>query len=78
MAVAPDASSAQGWLAATFTGTEPAGTVVHIVAADGTEVASFTATKAFSSVVYSVRPDHQRRQPIRAGRRHRRRYVHRG
>ena len=26
---------------------------MHIVSADGTEVASFTATKSFSSVVYS-------------------------
>jgi len=27
--------------------------LLHIVAADGTEIASFTATKSFSSVVYS-------------------------
>ena len=54
MAVAPDASSAQGWLAATLTTAQPAGTVVHITSADGTEVASFTATKSFSSVVYSA------------------------
>src|SRR6478609_11766558 len=53
MAVAPEASSTQGWVAATITAAQPTGTVVHIVAADGTEIASFTATKSFSSVVYS-------------------------
>lgn len=51
MAVAPDASSAQGWLAASVTG--QAGSTVQILATDGTEVASFTATKAFASIVYS-------------------------
>ena len=78
MAVAPDASSTQGWVAATLTSAEPAGTVVHIVSADGTEVASFTATKAFSSVVYSSAADHQRRNVFGAGRRHRGRHLHRG
>src|SRR6478609_1975154 len=53
MAVPLEASSAQGWVAATITAAQPAGTVVHIVAADGTEIASFTATKSFSSLVYS-------------------------
>ena len=52
MAVAPDASSPQGWVAATVTASGRS--VVQIVAADGTEVASFTATKAFSSIVYSA------------------------
>ena len=53
MAVAPDASSAQGWVAATFSSAQQEGTVVHIAAADGTKIASFTASKSFSSVVYS-------------------------
>src|SRR6476660_1715618 len=53
MAATPEASSTQGWVAPTITAAQPAGTVVHIVAADGTEIASFTATKSFSSVVYS-------------------------
>ena len=51
MAVAPDASSAQGWLAATVSG--QAHSVVKILSADGTEVASFTPTKAFSSLIFS-------------------------
>src|SRR6478736_8247361 len=49
MAATPEASSTQGWVAPTITAAQPAGTVVHIVAADGTEIASFTATKSFSS-----------------------------
>ena len=53
MAVAPASSSTQGWVAMTFTSSSPAGTVVHIVAADGQVVASFTASKAFTSLVYS-------------------------
>ena len=53
MAVAPASSSTQGWVAMTFTSSQPAGTVVHIVAADGQVVASFTASKAFTSLVYS-------------------------
>jgi hypothetical protein len=36
-----------------FSAAQPAGTVVHIAAADGTVLASFTASKAFSSLVYS-------------------------
>jgi hypothetical protein len=39
MAVAPAASSTRGWVAATFGSAKQAGTVVHIVAADGTEIA---------------------------------------
>jgi hypothetical protein len=54
MAVAPEATSTQGWVAATFGSAQQAGTVVHIVAADGTEITSFTATKSFSSMVYSA------------------------
>jgi len=53
MAATPEASSTQGWVAPTISAAQPAGTVVHIVAADGTEIASFTASKSFSSVVYS-------------------------
>jgi len=53
MAVAPASSSTQGWVAMTFTSSSPAGTVVHIVAADGQVVASFTAREAFTSLVYS-------------------------
>jgi hypothetical protein len=53
MAVAPDASSTQGWVAATLATAEPAGTVVQIVSADGSEVTSFAATKTCASIVYS-------------------------
>ena len=57
MAVAPDADSEQGWLAATFDSAYPAGTVVQIASGD-TVVATYTADKDFSSVVFSERRDH--------------------
>ena len=53
MAEAPDSSSSQGWVAVSFSSGQQAGTVVHIVSADGTVLASFTASKSFSSLVFS-------------------------
>lgn len=54
MAVAPSTQSAQGWVSATLTQAVPAGTVVHVVAGDGSVVASYTAAKPFTSLVYSA------------------------
>ena len=53
MAETPSAGSAQSFVALTLDSTQQAGTVVHVVDADGTVLASFTASKTFSSVVYS-------------------------
>lgn len=53
MVVSPGTDSAQGWISATLDSAEAAGSVVQILAADGTVVASFTAAKEFSSVVFS-------------------------
>jgi hypothetical protein len=54
MAVAPDSTSNQGWLAATFDSVQTAGTTVQVVSTDGTVLATFTATKDFQSLVYSA------------------------
>ena len=53
MAVAPETSSAQGWVAATFDSVQPAGTTVHVVSSDGTEIAAYTSSKEFASLVFS-------------------------
>ena len=53
MAEAPSADSDQSFVALTLDAAEQAGSVVHVVDADGTVLASFTASKAYSSVVYS-------------------------
>ncbi|QTE29232.1 carbohydrate-binding domain-containing protein [Pengzhenrongella sicca] len=53
MVVAPDEASAQGWVAIGFDSVQAAGTVVHVVAADGTEIASFESAKDFQSIVLS-------------------------
>ncbi len=52
MAEAPDATSAQAWLATTFQTAQPAGSVIAIEA-DGKVLTTFTASKAFSSLVLS-------------------------
>jgi hypothetical protein len=51
MAVSPDASSPQSWIAASASGSP--GSVVQITDDAGTVVAEFAATKQFASVVYS-------------------------
>lgn len=51
MAETPDESSAQGWLAATVSGS--AGSTVQITDASAAVIASYTATKTFASVVFS-------------------------
>ncbi|MFI2754523.1 carbohydrate-binding domain-containing protein [Cellulomonas sp. P22] len=53
MAQTPSASSSQSFVGLTFNQTQPAGTVVHVLDADGDAIATFESTKAFSSVVYS-------------------------
>ena len=53
MAETPDADSAQSFVALTLDSAQPAGTIVHVVDANGSVLASFTASKTFSSVVYS-------------------------
>ena len=53
MAMTPGADSAQSFVAFTFDSTQPAGTVVHILDADGTELAAFESAKDFSSLVYA-------------------------
>lgn len=52
MAEAPETSSAQGWVAASFT-TQAAGAEVEVVSADGEVLGTWTADKAFATVVYS-------------------------
>ena len=52
MAETPEPTSAQAWLSYTFGSTQPAGTVLALVA-DGTVLVTFTASKAMASVVYS-------------------------
>ena len=54
MAVAPSAQSAQGWVSATLPQAVPAGTVVHVVAGDGSAWRATTAAKPFTSLVYSA------------------------
>ncbi len=53
MVVAPGEDSTQASLALTFGGTVPAGTVITVAQADGTQVASFTTPKASDSYIYS-------------------------
>ncbi len=53
MAVAPGEDSTQARLALTFGSTVPAGTVITIADADGTQIASFTTPKASNSYIYS-------------------------
>lgn len=52
MAIAPG-TDGQGWVSATFSSTQSAGTVLEIVASDGTVVATYTATKQLTSLVVS-------------------------
>ncbi len=51
MAESPEASSPQGWLAASVNGS--AGSTIQITDASGTVLASYTATKTFTSVVFT-------------------------
>jgi len=51
MAESPDESSAQGWFAATVSGS--AGATVQITDASGTVIAQYTAEKTFGSVVFT-------------------------
>ena len=53
MAMTPGADSAQSFVAFTFDSTQSAGTVAHVLDADGTELAAFESTKDFSSLVYA-------------------------
>ena len=53
MAMTPAATSAQSFVAFTFDSTQAAGTVVHILDADGNELAAFESSKDFSSLVYA-------------------------
>ncbi|MEZ5232755.1 MAG: carbohydrate-binding domain-containing protein [Acidimicrobiales bacterium] len=52
MAMAPSSSSAQRSLLATFA-TQAAGTVVHVVAADGTPIVTFAPSKAYQALTVS-------------------------
>ena len=51
MAESPDESSAQGWLAATVSGS--AGSTVRMTDATGSVIAEYTAEKTFATVVFS-------------------------
>ena len=53
MAVAPQTTSTQGWLSATVDSGLAAGTVVHVVDADGAVVATFTTSKPTQNIVFS-------------------------
>ncbi|GAA3224933.1 carbohydrate-binding domain-containing protein [Oerskovia jenensis] len=53
MAVAPDTDSSQGWVAANLDQSAVAGTVVHVLAEDGTTLVSYEVTKDTQNVVYS-------------------------
>lgn len=53
MAVAPDTDSSQGWVAANLDQGAAAGTVVHVLAEDGTTLVSYEVTKDTQNVVYS-------------------------
>lgn len=53
MAVSPSTSSAQGWLSANLSDAVDAGTIVQVVAEDGSVVASFESSKSFQNLVYS-------------------------
>ena len=53
MAVAPDTDSSQGWVAANLDESAVAGTVVHVLAEDGTTLVSYEVTKDTQNVVYS-------------------------
>jgi len=53
MAVAPGDTSTQASLAMTLSGTAPAGTLITITDADGTQIASFTTAKSSDSFVFS-------------------------
>lgn len=53
MAMAPGSSSAQRSLLGTF-GTQQAGTLVHVVAADGTPIVTFAPSKAYQSLAVST------------------------
>ncbi|RXR25256.1 carbohydrate-binding domain-containing protein [Oerskovia turbata] len=53
MAVAPDTDSSQGWVAANLDQSAATGTVVHVLAEDGTTLVSYEVTKDTQNVVYS-------------------------
>jgi hypothetical protein len=53
MAMTPADMSAQSFVAFTFPSTQPAGTVVQVLDADGDALAAFESSKDFSSLVYS-------------------------
>lgn len=53
MAVAPDTDSSQGWVAANLDQSAAAGTVIHVLAEDGTTLVSYEVTKDTQNVVYS-------------------------
>ncbi|MET0789122.1 MAG: carbohydrate-binding domain-containing protein, partial [Cellulomonas sp.] len=53
MAMTPGADSSQSFVAFTFSSTQAAGTVVHIVDANGNELAAFESSKDFTSLVYA-------------------------
>ncbi|MDF2846028.1 MAG: carbohydrate-binding protein [Oerskovia sp.] len=53
MAVAPDTDSPQGWVAANLDQGAAAGTVVHVLAEDGTTLVSYEVSKDTQHVVYS-------------------------
>lgn len=53
MVVSPDTDSAQGWISGTLDSSQPAGTTVQVLDADGTVLATFAGEKAFQSVVFS-------------------------
>ena len=53
MAQAPDATSTQNSLAVTLASSQPAGTLVHIEAADGARMLTFAPLREYQSVVYS-------------------------
>jgi hypothetical protein len=52
MAVAPDAASKQGWIAAGVTA--PAGTVVQVVGGGGEVLVTFVTPKAMANIVVSA------------------------
>ncbi|NUT34275.1 MAG: carbohydrate-binding domain-containing protein [Hamadaea sp.] len=53
MVVAPDESSAQGWISATLDSAVAAGTTLQVVDADGKVVATFVTSKSVQNVTYS-------------------------
>jgi hypothetical protein len=53
MAQAPGASSSQYAMLVVFPSDQPAGTLVHVAAEDGTEILTFAPAKAYRSLVLS-------------------------